>query len=147
MKNEISSLIMGAMKSKNELYLRVLRSIKSEFMKFETAKDATELNESAETNILKAMIKQRNQSISMFLEAERMDLVENEKSEIGIIETFLPTMVSEDELYGAIFAIINTNGIKDMKGMGIVMGSLKSSYGSSFDAGLANKLFKKQIGL
>lgn len=56
-------------------------------------------------------------------------------------------MVSEDELKGAILATIKTHGIDSMKGMGIVMSSLKSSYGSLFDAGLANKLFKQELGL
>lgn len=138
---------MEAMKSKNELRLKVLRLIKTEFMKFETAKNASELDEVSEINILKAMVKQRNQSVEEYTNANRMDLVENEKSEILVIETFLPQMVSEDELNGAIFAVINTNGITDMKGMGIVMNSLKSSYGANFDAGLANKIFRQIVGL
>lgn len=147
MKTELVSMIMEAMKSKDEIRLRVLRLIKTEFMKFETTKNASELNDSAEINILKAMIKQRNQSIEEYTKANRMDLVDSEKAEIEIIETFLPKMVSEDVLKNAINDIIHTNGITDMKGMGIVMNSLKSSYGSLFDAGLANRLFKQKIGI
>lgn len=147
MKENLVSMIMEAMKSKDETRLRVLRLIKTEFMKFETAKNAGELNEEAEINILKAMVKQRNQSIEEYNKAGRLDLVDSEKSEIDILETFLPQMVSEDELRGVISTLINQHNITDMKGMGIVMGSLKSTYGSSFDAGLVNKLFKQQIGL
>lgn len=147
MKTELLSLIKKAMLSKNQVELNVLRLIKTEFMKFETAKNAGELNDAAEINILKGMVKQRNQSIEEYTKAGRMDLVEKEKAEIEVIETFLPQMVSEDELKGVISSLINTNGITDMKGMGIVMNSLKSTYGSSFDAGLANRLFKQQIGM
>ena len=147
MKTELISLIKESMLAKNEVRTRTLRLIKAEFMKFETAKNATELNESAETNILKAMIKQRNQSIEQYTEANRFDLVEQEKLEIEIIESFLPKMVSEDELKGAIIAAIKVNNITDMRGMGIVMKSLKESYNSNFDAGLANKLFKSILKL
>ena len=147
MKTELMSLIKESMLAKNEVRTRTLRLIKTEFMKFETAKNATELNESAEINILKAMIKQRDQSVEQYTEANRFDLAEQEKLEIEIIESFLPKMLSEDELKGAIFAVVKLNNITDMKGMGIVMNSLKSSYGSLFDAGLANKLFKNILNI
>jgi len=147
MKTELMSLIKESMLARNEVRTRTLRLIKTEFMKFETAKNATELNEAAEISILKGMIKQRNQSIEQYIEANRFDLAEQEKAEIEIIETFLPKMVSEDELKGAIIAAIKVNNITDMRGMGIVMKSLKESYNSNFDAGLANKLFKKELGI
>jgi hypothetical protein len=147
MKTELMSLIKESMLSKNEVRTRTLRLIKTEFMKFETAKNATILDESAEIDILKGMIKQRNQSVEQYTEANRFDLAEQENLEIEIIESFLPKMVSEDELKGAIIAAINVNNITDMRGIGIVMKSLKESYSSNFDAGLANKLFKQILSL
>jgi len=147
MKNEIMSLIKKAMLAKDVVKLRVLRLIKTAFTNFETAKNAVVLDEAAELNILKGMVKQRKQSIVEFTEAGRMDLVEQEQEEITILETFLPTMVSEDELKGAILALIQVNKITDMKGMGSVMSALKARYGASFDAGLVNKIFKTQLGL
>lgn len=146
-KTELPHLIGEAMKSKDTLKLKVLRLIKSEFMKFETAKIVVVLDEVAEINILKGMIKQRNQSILLYLEANRKDLADQEQLEIDIIETFLPKMLSKDELNDVISSLIKTNTITDMKGMGIVMGSLKKQFGSTFDAGLASKVFKELLSV
>lgn len=57
MKQELVGLIMGAKKSKDQVRVDVLRLIKNEFMKFETAKNASILDDDAEISILKAMIK------------------------------------------------------------------------------------------
>ena len=147
MKAELNSLIKEAMISKNEIRLKVLRLIKSKFSEFETAKNAVELTDEAEVNILKGMVKQRAQSIEAYYNANRYDLVESEKAEILVIESFLPAMVSDSELKSYIESVLTSKGITDMKGMGIVMGSLKSKYGSSFDAGVANKLFRELLNL
>lgn len=92
--------------------------------------------------MMQGMIKQRNDSIKMFLEGNRPELAEKEKAEIGVIERFLPKQMSEAEAEAAIKAIIAEVGAASMKDMGKVMGALKGKYAGQMDMGKANGIIK-----
>lgn len=145
MKEQILNMIKKAMLSKNEVGLRTLRLIKTEFSNFENTKNATELTPDAEINILKKMVKERMYSIEEYSKANRLDLVSREQEEIDFISQFIPKSISKDELKGAIVAIIMVNKLSDMKGMGVVMTNLKSQYGSAFDGKTAGEIYKELI--
>lgn len=145
MKEQILNMIKKAMLSKNEVELRTLRLIKTEFSNFENAKNATELTPDAEITILKKMVKERMQSIEEYTKGSRPDLIKKEQEEIDFINKFIPKNISDDELKGAIIAIIMVNKLSDMKGMGVVMANLKSQYGSAFDGKTAGEIYKKLI--
>lgn len=98
MKNELNELIKQAMLSKNKVELSVLRFIKTEFTRFETAENAKELTNEAEINILNKMCKDRANSAQMYKSAGRNDLADVENQEIEVIKTFLPKEASEDEI-------------------------------------------------
>lgn len=92
--------------------------------------------------MMQGMIKQRNDSIKMFLEGNRPELAEKEKAEIGVIERFLPKQMSDAEAEAAIKAIIAEVGAASMKDMGKVMGALKGKYAGQMDMGKANGIIK-----
>lgn len=110
MKTELLSLIKKAMLSKNEVELRVLRLIKTEFMNFETAKNASELTLDEEIKILNRMIKQRRESAEQYKEAHRFDLAEAEEKEIIVIKNFLPTEPTEEEITAFATEIVSQVG-------------------------------------
>ncbi len=93
-------------------------------------------------SMMQGMIKQRNDSIKMFLEGNRPELAEKEKAEISVIERFLPKQMDEAETQAAVKAIIAETGANSMKDMGKVMGGLKAKYAGSLDMGKVNAIVK-----
>ena len=93
-------------------------------------------------SMMQGMIKQRNDSIKMFLEGNRPELAEKEKAEIKVIERFLPKQMDEAETQAAVKAIIGETGASSMKDMGKVMGALKAKYAGCLDMGKVNAIVK-----
>ena len=103
------------------------------------------LKEASETDLLamlQNMVKQRRDSISMYLQGNRQDLADKEQAEITVIETFLPKQMNDDEIQNAVKAAINATGAASMKDMGKVMGELKAKYTGQMDFGKVNALVK-----
>ena len=97
-------------------------------------------------SMMQGMIKQRKDSIKMYLDGNRQDLADKEQSEINIIERFLPKQLSGTEMENAIKAVIAETGAQSMKDMGKVMGALKSKYVGQMDMGAANGIIKNLLG-
>ncbi len=96
--------------------------------------------------MMQGMIKQRNDSIKMFIDGNRPELAEKEKAEIAVIERFLPKQMNDAEVEAAIKAIIAETGASSMKDMGKVMGALKAKYVGQMDMGKANSVIKSLLG-
>ena len=93
-------------------------------------------------SMMQGMIKQRNDSIKMYVEGNREDLAAKERKEISVIERFLPKQMSDAEIETAIKAIIAETGAASMKDMGKVMGALKAKYAGQLDFGKASGMIK-----
>ena len=93
-------------------------------------------------SMMQGMIKQRNDSIKMFMDGHRPELAEKEKAEIAVIERFLPKQMSPEEMEAAIKALIAETNASSMKDMGKIMGALKTKYAGQMDMGKANGLIK-----
>lgn len=122
----INKMIMTALKDKDNDRANVYRLIKSEFLKFTTAKNAKPLDESAEISILQKMVKQREDANMDFIKGNRMDLVDANNIEINIIEELLPIAPSEKDIIN----YINTKypeGI-EKKNMGITIKEIKANF-------------------
>ena len=106
------------------------------------AKEATDAELMA---MMQGMIKQRNDSIKMYIDGNRPELAEKEKAEIAIIERFLPKQMTEDEIETVIKDIIAEVGASSMKDMGKIMGVLKAKYAGQLDMGKANGIIKASL--
>lgn len=125
MKNNIDSLIKEAMLQKDTVKLGVLRSIKTAFMNFETAKNAKELDETNEIQILKKLASQRKDSYEQFLKANRDDLAEKELKEMEIIETYLPNLPTEEDITKILVDELALLDEVNMSKMGILIKKIK----------------------
>ena len=96
-------------------------------------------------SMMQGMIKQRNDSIKMFMDGNRPELAEKEKAEIAIIERFLPKQKSDAEVSQVIQNLIKQTGATSMKDMGKIMGALKSQYAGQLDMGKANGIIKSLL--
>ena len=97
-------------------------------------------------SMMQSMIKQRNDSIKMYVDGKREDLAAKERKEISIIERFLPKQMSDAEIETAIRGIIAETGAASMKDMGKVMGALKAKYAGQLDFGKASGMSKNLLG-
>ena len=92
------------------------------------------------------MVKQRQEAATTYEEAGRLELAEQERAEIVVIEEFLPQQLSEDEVSAAVDAAIAELGAETLKDMGKVMGLLKGQYAGQMDFGKASGLVKQKLG-
>lgn len=105
-------------------------------------KGAKEATEAELMSMMQTMIKQRNDSIKMYVDGNRQDLADKEMAEIKVIERFLPKQMNEQEIETVVKAVIAATGAASMKDMGKVMGALKSQYAGQLDMGKANGIIK-----
>jgi uncharacterized protein len=95
--------------------------------------------------VLQKMVKQRRESITMFEQGGRDELAAVEKSELAVIETFLPAQMDEAATAAAIAAIKAELGAESLKDMGRVMAELKARHASELDMSKASALVKAAL--
>jgi uncharacterized protein YqeY len=95
--------------------------------------------------VLRGMVKQRRESVTLYAQGGRQDLVDKESAEIAVIEGFLPQQMDEAALEAAVAAAIAATGATTMKDMGRVMAALKSAHGAALDLGRANAVVKARL--
>ena len=144
LKSLIRTQVTISMKDGDKFKTTVLRMIQAEIQKVEI-EEKSDLDELQITSILEKMIKQRNDAIAQFEQAERQELADKEKQEIEIIREFLPEQMSEEEVSELVSKIISEVDAQDMKDMGKVMGSLKPLIAGKADAGVVSQLVKKAL--
>lgn len=96
--------------------------------------------------LLAKMIKQRQESASIYEQNARPELAEKERAEIAVIQGFLPAQMDEAEVAAAIDAAIAETGAASVKDMGKVMGALKGKYAGQMDFSAANGVVKAKLG-
>jgi len=96
-------------------------------------------------SMLQGMIKQRNESIQLFLKGNRADLADKEKAEIGVIERFLPQQMDEAAVEAAVKEAVASSGATSIKDMGGVMAALKAKYAGQMDFAKASAAVKKTL--
>ena len=113
----------AAMKAKDKVTLEALRAAKSAFLLAKTEKGGSdEISGEQELKIIQKLVKQRNDSATIYKEQGRDDLYEKEVAEMKVLEAFLPAKLSPDELEVVIKDIITKVGATSMADMGKVMG-------------------------
>jgi hypothetical protein len=95
--------------------------------------------------VLQKMVKQRRESVEMFVKGGRQELADAELAEVSVIERFLPAQMSEADTTAAIEAIKAELGASGMKDMGRVMAELKARHARSLDMSKASGLVKAAL--
>ncbi len=94
---------------------------------------------------LRGMVKSRRESVDLYRQGNRQDLVDKEEAEIAVIESFLPQQMSEADAEAAIAAAIAATGAASIKDMGKVMATLKASHAASLDMAKAGPLVRARL--
>ncbi|MEO9483164.1 MAG: GatB/YqeY domain-containing protein [Ekhidna sp.] len=146
LKSTIESEIKQAMLNKEKDRLRALRAIKSQILLAETEKGSGgKLSEDTEMKLLTKAAKQRKDSIEVFEQQGRDDLAATEKSELTVIESFLPKQLSEAEVEAEVKKVIEEIGAAGPQDMGKVMGTATKKLAGKADGKMISSLAKKLL--
>lgn len=142
----ISEEIKKAMLAKDKVRLEALRGIKKEFLEAKTAKGANdELSDETAIAILQKMVKQRKDSAEIYTSQGRPDLAEGEIAQIKVIQDFLPSQLTAEELETAVKKIITEVGATSMKDMGKVMGMATKELAGKAEGRAISEMVKKLL--
>ncbi len=148
LRDTIKAVTIASMKAGNKERTATLRLIgaKIKDRDIELRTSSKEMDDEAlVTDVLLKMAKQRKESITMYVDGGRDELAAKERSELAVIEEFLPTQMSEEETRAAIEAIKAEQGAESIKDMGKVMGELKARHGAELDMSKASSLVKESL--
>lgn len=146
LKQQITEDMKNAMRSGDKPRLGTIRLILAAIKQIEVDERADDLSDERVLACLDKMAKQRRESISQFEKAERQDLADKEKEELGIIQEFLPAALDDKEIADMIAAAISSTGASSIKDMGKVMGKLKPQMQGRADMGKVSGLIKARLG-
>ena len=149
LREKINEQFNAALKSKNKTLISTLRLILAAIKEREIANRTTEkkegINDAEVIKVLRRMRKQRQESVSLYEKGGRQELLEVEKSEIKIIDTFLPKQLDEEETKKICEETIKSLGASSIKDMGKIMGELKKKYSDSIDFSKVNIIIKSLL--
>jgi uncharacterized protein len=123
--DQLQKDLVAAMKAKEEARLSAIRMIKTALQKAH-ADTGKPLDDAAEQQILKSLVKQRIDAADMFRKGGREELALKEEGEKVIVESYLPAAASEEEMQAAIDAAIGETGATSAKQMGLVMKAVQT---------------------
>lgn len=144
-KDRITEELKTAMKAKDEARISTLRMIKTEILKLEANEGGKEVEEAGFLQLVKTMKKQREESIEEFKKAGRNDLLAKEQSELAVLNTYLPSQLSDAEIETLVDAAIAETGAHDAKAMGMVMKAVMAKVEGRADGKRVNPIVKAKL--
>jgi uncharacterized protein YqeY len=123
--DQVQQDMVAAMKSRDEARLSALRMIKAALMKLKVDSPRP-IDEAAEMQLLKMLIKQRTEAADMFRKGGREEQATKEETERALIETYLPAGASDAEIEAALAAALTETGVTSVKQMGVVMKAVQA---------------------
>jgi uncharacterized protein YqeY len=145
-REKISQALKDAMKARDEAKTTTLRmvnaAIKQKDIDVARPRGDQHIHDDEVLNLLQSLIKSRLESIELYKQGGRQDLVDKEAAEIAVIKHFLPKQMSEEETRAAIRELVASLGATSLKDMGKVMAALKSKYAGQLDMTKASAAVK-----
>ncbi len=149
LRDKVNEELKEAMKSKDAKRVSTLRLImaaaKDKDIAVRSKGNDKGISEEEFLSLLQSMVKQRRDSIEMYKQGGREDLVASENAEIDVIEGFLPKQFDEAEMTDAIKTVIAETGAEAMRDMGKVMTALREKYAGQMDFGKASGMVKQAL--
>jgi uncharacterized protein YqeY len=144
LRDEISAQMKDAMKAGDKTRVGALRLIMAALKdrEIEARGSGAALTPADEMALLAKMVKTRQESLGIYEQAGRVDLAEQERAEIAVINEFLPKQLDEAAVKTAASAAIAEVGASSIKDMGKVVGALKAKYPGQMDFAKASAIVK-----
>lgn len=145
LKDRIQQDVKDAMRARDKERLAAIRLITAAIKQREVD-ERIELDDEQVLRVLDRMCKQRRESISQFEQAGRDDLIARERSELDIIQAYMPKPLDDDEIAALIDAAMADTGASSIKDMGKVMGQLKPRLQGRADMSAVSAMIKSRLG-
>ena len=149
LRTQLNDELKGAMKARDKCAVSTIRlvlaAIKDRDIAARGQGGGDKISNERILKVLQKMVRQRKDSIEMYAKGGRPDLVDREKREIEVVETFLPKPLDESEVHAAVEGLIAELGAETIKQMGQVMAELKRRYAGRMDFAKASALVKKRL--
>jgi uncharacterized protein YqeY len=144
LKDSISDATKVAMKARDKARVAALRMVNAEIKRLEVD-ERRALSDEDVLTILNKMLKQRQDALSQYQDANRQDLADQEAFEIALIREFLPEPLADEALDEIIYNAINESGAESMKDMGKVMALIKPIVTGRADMGAVSQKVKSRL--
>ena len=144
LKDQITEDMKTAMRAKDSARLGAIRLLQAA-MKQKEVDERVTLDDAAVIAIVDKLIKQRKDSVTAYVQANRQDLADQESSEIKVLEAYLPQRLSPEEIQAAVKAIVAQVGASGPGDMGKVMGAVKAQLAGKADMGLVSAAVKAAL--
>jgi hypothetical protein len=141
---QIQKELHRVMKSKDTLKTGALRNILSKLRDRQIEKREI-LSESEELKVFQSLVKQRKESIAMFEQGGRLDLIEKESIELEILETYLPKMLTEKDVLILVQQVVGEVGADSLSDLGKVMPVVMQRGAGKVDGKLAQKIVQEVL--
>ncbi len=144
LKEKLLQDMKEAMKAKDKVRLSTIRMINSLIKNAEIEKRG-ELTNDEIVQLLMKYAKQRRESIEMYEKGGRQDLVEKEKAELAIVESYLPKQLSEEEIRDIVKQAIEETGASSPKDLGKVMKVVMPKVRGKADGSVVNRIVREML--
>jgi hypothetical protein len=145
LRERIQEDMKAAMKAADRRRLGVIRLMLAAIKQREVD-ERIQLDDTQVLVVLDRMVKQRRASLEQYSQAGRDDLAEQERYELGVIQTYFPAALSDEELDRLVQDAIAAAAAHSMKDMGKVMGTLRAQVQGRADMGAVSALVKRRLG-
>jgi uncharacterized protein YqeY len=150
LREQVTEALKIAMRAHDQETVSTLRmimaGIKDKDISIRPSGRADGINDPEILTLLQGMVKQRRESVALYRQGGRQDLVAKEEAEIGVIERFMPKQMTPNDIEAAIAALIAETGAASIKDMGRVMSELKARYAGQMDFSAAGPAVKARLG-
>ena len=146
LRTQFTDALKTSMKAGDSARTSTLRMILAKVKDADIAvRPAEPLGDDQVMSVLRGMVKSRRESVEMYKQGNRPELVAKEEAEIAVIEGFLPQQMDEAALAAAVNAAVAATGATGPKDMGRVMAALKAKHAAALDMGRATPLVKARL--
>ena len=144
MLHQIEIDLKDALKNQDKAKVGVLRILISK-CKNKSIATGKPLEDSEVMKVLQTAAKQYKESIKLYKQGKRNDLVNQETAELNIVEAYLPSMMTEDEIKSIVLSVIEATGASTMADFGKVMPQVMKKGAGKIDGGVAQNLLKELL--
>ena len=149
LREQFSDALKNSMRAGDSARTSTLRMVLAKVKDADIAarpKGVTAISDDEVLATLRGMVKSRRESVELYRQGHRQDLVDKEEAEIVVIEEFLPRQMDESAMRGAVAEAIAETSAAGIKDMGKVMAALRAKHAATLDMSKAGPMVKARLG-
>ena len=145
LEERIDADLKEAMKARAEIKVSTLRMLRAAMKNLAIEKKAEKLEDKDTIVVIAKQIKQHKDSIEAFTKGNRQDLADKEKAELAVLESYMPKMMSADELMALVKAAISKTEAKGRADMGKVMKAVMEEAKGAADGKMLSQIVSEEL--